>query len=340
MNLDTNSQRLASYLEQHITGFQAPLSLQKFADGQSNPTYLVSAASGKYVLRSKPHGRLLKSAHAIEREYRVMRALADTEVPVPVTLHLCEDEGVIGSAFFVMSYEHGRIFWDPALPDLSVFERSQIYDEMNRVLSNLHRLDINKVELSDYGRPGNYFSRQINRWTQQYRSTETKTIEKMNFLIDWLPENVPADDGRISLIHGDFRLDNMIFHPTENRIIALLDWELSTLGHPFADLAYQCMQWRLSNTDEIKGLWECDRTDLGIPTEDEYIETYCQRMNIPRIENWHFYLAFSCFRFAAIVQGVLFRALSGNASNSRAKKVGELTSPLTNIAVDLILRHQ
>ncbi len=336
MDLNIGSQRLSTYLERHIAGFRAPLSLEKFSDGQSNPTYLISASSGKYVLRSKPPGKLLKSAHAIEREYRVMRALAETEVPVPTTLHLCEDESVIGSAFFVMSYEDGRIFWDPALPDLSNLERTQIYDEMNRVLSNLHRLDINKAELSDYGRPGNYYSRQINRWTQQYRSTETKTIEKMDYLIDWLPANVPADDGRISLIHGDFRLDNMIFHPTDNRIVALLDWELSTLGHPYADLAYQCMQWRLSNTDEIKGLRECDRTALGIPTEEEYVEAYCRRVCIPEIENWHFYLAFSCFRFAAIVQGVLFRALSGNASSLRARKVGELTGPLTNIAVDLI----
>ena len=332
--LDTKA--LDKYLERQIKGFAGLQSAEKFAGGQSNPTFLLTADSGNYVLRRKPSGRLLKSAHAVDREFRVISALAATDVPVAKTYHLCEDDNVIGSMFYIMGFVEGRIFWDPALPDIRVADRTAMYDEMNRVLAALHSVDIDAVGLSDFGKPGNYFERQVGRWTTQYLAAETETIEPMDTLMRWLPEHMPADDGQVALVHGDYRLDNMIFHPTEPRILAIVDWELSTLGHPFADLAYQCMQWRLPNTGISKGLGDMDRKALGIPAEAEYVELYCQRTGRDGVPDWTFCLAFSFFRLAAIVQGVLKRALDGNASSARATEIGKMARPLAQAAVELI----
>jgi aminoglycoside phosphotransferase (APT) family kinase protein len=256
---------LGPYLEAKIKGFRGLKSAVKFLGGQSNPTFLLTADSGQYVLRSQPLGELLKSAHAVDREYRVIDALRGGDVPVARAYHLCEDRDLIGSMFYIMSFEQGRIFWNPALPELNNAQRAGIYDETNRVLAALHDVDIEALGLVDYGHPGNYFERQINRWSKQYRASETETIEAMGKLMAWLPENIPEDDGKISLIHGDYRLDNIIFHPTKPSALALLDWELSTLGHPYADLAYQCMQLRLGQDAVIAGLGGVDRNALGIP---------------------------------------------------------------------------
>lgn len=328
--------RLTAYLEAVLPDFRGPLSAEKFTGGQSNPTYLLNAASGRYVLRRKPPGALLKSAHAVDREYRVMRALRPTDVPVPKPYHLCTDESIIGSMFFVMEYMDGRIFWDPALPGLEPPMRAAVYDEVNRVLAALHRVDVGAVGLADFGRPGSYYARQFARWSEQYRATETETIEPMERLMQWLEARVPADDGRVSIVHGDFRLDNLIFHPVAPRIIAIVDWELSTLGHPFADLAYLCMQWWIPNAGALRGLGGIDREALGIPGETAFVDAYCRRMGLAPIPDWTFYLAFGFFRFAAIVQGVLKRALDGNASSERAREVGRLARPLAETAMRII----
>lgn len=327
---------LNPYLKANVAGFHGLTDAEKFAGGQSNPTFLLTAESGQYVLRRQPPGDLLKSAHAVDREYRVIKALKGSDVPVARADHLCEDRDVIGSMFYVMSFENGRIFWDPALPGLTNEDRSAIYDEMNRVLAALHDVDVEAVGLGDYGRPGNYFERQINTWTRQYKASETTTIAAMNKLIAWLPENLPEDDGKSGLIHGDYRLDNLIFHPAKTDALALLDWELSTLGHPYADLAYQCMQLRLAPDAAIPGLGGVDRTALGIPTEKEYVTRYCERRGIEEIPHWNFYLAFSFFRLAAILQGVLKRAIDGNASSQKAFDYGELAPDLAEMAIALI----
>ncbi|RRJ83788.1 phosphotransferase [Aestuariirhabdus litorea] len=332
-----NETLLADYLEQQVPGFKGPLTATKFSGGQSNPTFKIEAASGTYVLRRQPPGKLLKSAHAVDREYRVIKALADSEVPVAQVYHLCEDPSVIGSMFYLMEFCDGRIFWDAALPEVDTATRSAMYDEMNRVLAALHSVDIDAVGLSDYGKPGNYFERQLGRWSAQYRASELERIEAMEQLMGWLEQNMPADDGRVALSHGDFRLDNLMFHPTEPRVIAVLDWELSTLGHPFADLAYQCMQLRMpGKIGNMSGLMGVDLKALGIPSEQEYIARYCQRMGIEKIDNWAFYLAFSFFRLAAIVQGVAKRAADGNASNREAAKVGAFVGPLAELALGVI----
>lgn len=335
-SFDFDNDTLAAYLEQQVSGFKGPLTATKFAGGQSNPTFLIEAASGKYVLRRKPPGELLKSAHAVDREYRVMSALADTDVPVARVYHLCEDDSVIGSMFFLMEYIDGRVMWDPALPEETPESRGAIYREMNRVLAALHSVDVEAVGLGDYGKPGNYFERQVGRWTKQYRAAETESIPEMERLITWLPENMPQDDGRVALAHGDFRLDNMMFHPTEPRVLALVDWELSTLGHPYADLAYQCMQLRMNHDGVMPGLGDMDRVALGIPSEEEYVALYCQRMGLDEIPHWNFYLAFSFFRFAAILQGIKKRALDGTASSQKASQMGELVNPLAKMAMELI----
>jgi aminoglycoside phosphotransferase (APT) family kinase protein len=333
--LDTD--RLGPYLAAHIPGFGILERVEKFAGGQSNPTFLIMASGGQYVLRRKPPGTLLKSAHAVDREYRVMQALASTDVPVPPVLHLCEDDGVVGSMFFVMRYVEGRIFWDGLLPEVDREERGAVYDAMNETLAALHRVDPAAVGLADFGRPGNYFERQVARWSGQYRASETHTISAMDALIAWLEAHMPADDGRVSLVHGDYRIDNMIFASSEPRILAVLDWELSTLGHPFADLAYQCMQWRLPSEGAFRGLGSIDRTAHGLPTEGEYVTRYCERTNVGAIEHWNFYLAFSFFRLAAILQGVYKRALDGNASNpERGRQMGEAVPMLAAMAVDLV----
>lgn len=329
---------LLAYLERNVTGFSGPARMEKFSGGQSNPTFKLTAASGQYVLRRQPPGELLKSAHAVDREFRVQRALQDSKVPVARVYHLCEDPQVLGSLFYIMDFCDGRIFWKAALPELdSPAERGAIYTEMNRVLSELHQVRFEAAGLSDYGQPGDYFARQLTRWTGQYRASELQAIPAMEDLITWLTENQPADDGRIALVHGDYRLDNFVFHHRKPEIIAVLDWELSTLGHPFADLAYQCMQMRMPYREQgISGLDGVDRKEIGIPTEREYIAAYCQRMNIDGIENWSFYLAFSFFRLAAIIQGVAKRALVGNASNEKAAALGQWVEPLAQKALVVI----
>ncbi len=335
-NFDFDSAKLAAYLEAQVPGFKGPLSAEKFAGGQSNPTFKITAASGEYVLRRKPPGELLKSAHAVDREFRVLSALADTDVPVAAVYHLCEDDAVIGSMFYLMEFKQGRVLWDPALPGMSNEQRGAIFDEMNRVLVALHSVDIEAAGLQDYGRPGNYFARQISRWTRQYQASEIEPIADMDRLIEWLPENTPEDDGMLVLAHGDFRLDNIMFDASEPRAIALLDWELSTLGHPYADLAYQCMQLRLDNRSVLAGLGGIDRQALGIPSEQEYVARYCERMGLGLIPDWNFYMAFSMFRFAAILEGVGQRALGGNASSDKASQMRELVKPLARMAVEVI----
>ncbi len=333
-NLDLDT--LQPYLEAHVAGFKGPMQVEKFAGGQSNPTFKLTTASGTYVLRRQPPGKLLKSAHAVDREYRVLKALADTDVPVAKVYHLCEDTGIIGSMFYLMEYCEGRIYWDAALPEVSREERGQLYDEMNRVLAALHNVDIDKVGLSDYGRPGNYFQRQFDRWSSQYRASQTGHIEAMEALMTWLGSNIPEDDGRVSLVHGDYRLDNLMFHPTEPKAIALLDWELSTLGHPFADLGYLCMQMRMPAIGTVSGLRGKDLAELGIPDEQAYVNSYCQRTGIDKIDNFGFYIAFSFFRLAAIIQGVAKRAIDGNASNKNAAELGQHVGPLAEMALEAI----
>ena len=334
--LELDDATLGSYLAESITGFVGPVISKKFSGGQSNPTYLLTADSGDYVLRRKPPGQLLKSAHAVEREYRVMQALASSGVPVPQTFHLCNDESLIGSVFFVMEYIEGQIYWDPSLPELNKVQRGETYQEMCRVLATLHQVDIDTVGLSDYGKPGDYFARQINRWTQQYIASQTESIAAMDAVIDWLPANLPADNGRVALVHGDYRLDNMIFNASEFRITALLDWELSTLGHPLADLAYQCMQLRMDPGKHLSGLNGVDRAVLGIPSEQEYVAQYCAHCGLERIDHWPFYLVFSFFRMAAILQGVKKRAIDGNASSDVALEYGALVKPLSAKALGVI----
>jgi len=338
---DLDELKLAEYLTQHVDGFKGPLTASKFAGGQSNPTYKLAAESGNYVLRRQPSGKLLKSAHAVDREFKVYQALANTAVPVPKVYHLCEDREVIGSMFYVMELCEGRIFWDAALPEMSSNEnRVQAYIEMNTVLAAIHSVDLEAVGLSDYGKPGNYFERQMSRWSSQYKATEITPIPAMDQLITWLEGNMPEDDGKVSLVHGDFRLDNMIFDPQDSKIIAVLDWELSTLGHPYADLAYQCMQLRMPGSSgkpgSMSGLAGKNREALGIPTEKEYVASYCDKVGIEKIDHWAFYLAFSFFRLAAIAQGVAKRALDGNASNKEASKVGAFVAPLAMAALGVI----
>ena len=328
---------LGSYLQQHIDDFGTLHSAEKFAGGHSNPTFLLTADSGKYVLRRKPPGELLKSAHAVDREFRVISALAGTDVPVPKAHHLCEDNAIIGSMFYVMGFVEGRVLWDPTLPEAkNNDERGAFYREIVQVLATMHNVDINQVGLADYGNPGNYFERQIGRWTKQYRAAETHSIEAMEKLMAWLPNNMPDDDGQVSLVHGDFRLDNVMFDTTEPKAVAVMDWELSTLGHPLADLGYYCMGLRYPKEEGINSLGNVDRESLGIPSEEEIIQLYCEQRGIDKIENWHFYLAFSFFRLASICQGVRKRALMGNASNKKALAIGKMTEPLAQLAMDVI----
>ena len=328
--------RLDRYLAKHVPGFNGLVRATKCADGQSNPTFVLEAATGRYILRRKPAGNLLKSAHAVDREYRVIRALADTNVPVPQALHLCEDESLIGSVFYVMEFVTGRTFWDPALPELDNDGRRRCYTEMNQTLAAIHSVDVDAAGLSNFGRPGNYFERQFDRWCQQYRASETDKITAMEEVITWLSQNMVPDDGRVALVHGDYRLDNFMFDANHVEIRAVLDWELSTLGHPFADLAFQVAIWRMPPTAALRGLKGVDRDALGIPSDLAYLDDYCARMGHSGIRNWHFYLAFSLFRIAAIVQGVKKRALDGTASSARALEVGELVTPLAAEACAVI----
>jgi aminoglycoside phosphotransferase (APT) family kinase protein len=326
---------LGPYLEANVLGFRGLRAVEKFKAGQSNPTYRLSADSGDYVLRAKPPGQLLKSAHQVDREFRVIKALGAAGFPVPEVLHLSGDDSPIGRMFYVMAFVDGRILWDPALSEISdTAERGAIYDAMNETLAALHAIDVDGVGLADFGRPGSYFERQIGRWGGQYRASETGTVPDMEALMAWLETNQPPDDGIVSLVHGDYRLDNMIFARNAPKVIAVLDWELSTLGHPYSDLAYQCMQWRLPHASGFRGLGGLDRKAIGLPTEEEYVAAYCRRRGIDGIDDWTFYLAFSFFRLAAICQGVYKRALDGNASNpEKARTYGEAVRLLSGLAV-------
>jgi len=335
---------LGPYLAERIDDFGTLLSAEKFADGQSNPTFKLVTDRNQFVLRRKPAGPVLPSAHAVGREYRVMSALADTAVPVPKMRLLCEDESVIGTIFFVMDFVNGEIHLDAQLKSIAEpGQRGAMYDQMNQVLADLHSVDVDAVGLTDYGRPGNYFERQMNRWTRQYRAAETEQIPAMEQLLAWLPNNMPADDGRVSLIHGDYRLDNMIFTAGGSQVIALLDWELSTLGHPFSDLAYQCMQLHTPNDPalgNLSGLGGLDRSALGIPTEEEYVAAYCARMGLTEIPDWPFYLAFGFFRFAAILQGIMKRYEEGSASSTQALTYGRMARPMAELAIAYLTAEQ
>jgi aminoglycoside phosphotransferase (APT) family kinase protein len=330
---------LGHYLKTRLPGVGADLRAEKFAGGQSNPTFMLESGGQRWVLRRKPPGELLASAHAVDREYRVLTALAGSDVPVARTFVLCDDDSVIGSMFYIMEYLDGRVFWDPQLPEIaSPQERGAMYDELNRVLAALHNVDAEAVGLGDFGRPGNYFERQVSRWTKQYRASETGHSPAMERLIAWLPANMPEDDGSVSLVHGDYRLDNVMFHATEPRIIGVLDWELSTLGHPLADLAYQVMAWQLPNEGGLRGLMGIDRAALGLPSDADYVQRYCERTGRSGIDHWNFYLVFCFFRLAAILQGVKKRALIGTASSAEAEARGALVEPLAELGVSYIER--
>jgi aminoglycoside phosphotransferase (APT) family kinase protein len=337
-NYDIELGKLAEYLESNVPGFIGPINLDKFAGGQSNPTFKVTAESGVYVLRRQPPGKLLKSAHAVDREFKVLSALEGSQVPVAKVLHLCEDVEVIGSMFYLMEYIEGNVHWNAALEEAQDNQqRTQMYDLMNKTLVALHSVDVDAVGLTDYGRKEGYYQRQFSTWTKQYRASEIDKLDAMEQLMTWLEADLPAENGSYSLVHGDFRLDNMMFSQDNSEIIAVLDWELSTVGHPYADLAYQCMQMRMGQGSGVMdGLAGIDRASLGIPTEEEYVALYCQRMGIDKIDNWTFYLAFSFFRLAAIAQGVAKRAQQGNASSAKAKQTGAFVVPLAQLALQII----
>lgn len=332
--LDTAA--LAAYLKGVLPGFEGEVKATKFKGGQSNPTYLIQTSVAKYVLRKQPPGVLLKSAHAVDREFRVLQALTKTPVPVAKALHLCENREVLGAMFYLMSYEDGDIFWDPALPKLAKESRADYFNELIQIMADLHSVDIDKVGLTDYGKPGNYFERQIGMWTKQYRASETEPIPAMESLIEWLNKHCPPDDGMVSLVHGDFRLDNIMFQQGKAKGQAVLDWELSTLGHQLADLAYFCMCLRLPAGGLIPGLAGVDREAIGVPSEQALVTKYCQLRGVEMPANWPFYLAFCFFRLAAIVQGVLKRALDGNAASEQALSVGKMALVLANMAMEVI----
>lgn len=311
---------LERYLEDNVPGFRGPLEIRQFEGGQSNPTYYLSTPGGDYVLRKKPPGQLLPSAHQVDREYRVMTALKDSGVPVPPTHVMCADDRVIGTAFFLMACVDGRVFRQPHLPGVSPGERAAMYDDMADVLARLHGLDVAALGLADYGKPGNYYARQIGRWSQQYVAAKSDEIPAMDRLMAWLPGHIPPGD-EIAIVHGDYRVENLIFHPTEPRIVAIVDWELSTLGHPLADLAYNCLTYHLA--PEALGRVEAADTDrAGIPGQASYVASYCRRTGRTEIPDWHFYLAFSMFRLASILQGVYARGLQGNAASAHALQRG------------------
>jgi len=322
---------LERYLCDRVEGFSGPLSVEQFRGGQSNPTYLVHAQGARYVLRAKPGpaAKLLPSAHAVEREFRVIAALGKAGIPVPRTLCLCEDESVIGRAFYVMEYVEGRVLWEPSLPGMTPLGRAAIYDEANRVMAMLHQVDFRGAGLADFGRPGNYMARQVGRWSRQYRASETEKIDAMDRLIAWLPENVPPGESS-AVVHGDYRLDNLIFHPREPRVLAILDWELSTLGDPLADFSYLCLAWHIP-PGQFRGVAGLDLHALGIPAETQYIASYCERTGRDAIAHWNFYLAYNLFRIAAILQGVMKRALEGLASSEQAVDAGRRAKPLAEL---------
>ena len=328
--------RLQSYMVAHVEGFSGAIELSQFKGGQSNPTYRIDAGGQSYVLRRKPPGVLLPSAHAVDREYRVITALAQTDVPVPRTYCLCEDVEVIGTAFYIMEMVQGRILWDAALPEMNREERGQIYRAMNDAMAALHQVDYDAIGLGDFGKVGEYRERQIHRWSKTYRLSESDPIPAMDRLIEWLPQNIPAGD-ETTLIHGDFRMDNMVFHPTEPRVIALLDWELATLGHPVGDFTYTLMGWRLGK-NLFRGIADADLPGLGIPTEDEYIARYCELTGRKGIENLEWYFAYNMFRLAAILQGIAKRAQDGTAASPHAVEQGRRARPLAEAAWQQLAR--
>jgi len=330
MSIDTEA--LANYLRQHVEGFAGELEIERFSGGQSNPTYKLSAGGKHYVLRTKPApaSLLLPSAHAIDREYRVMDALSRVDFPVAKQYALCLDESVIGRAFYVMEFIEGRVLWDQSLPGMSPSERAAIYDEMNRVISLLHRVDYQAIGLETYGKPGNYFARQVDRWTRQYKAAETEHIAAMESMMDWLPQHLPTQT-RSGLVHGDYRLDNLIFHPTELRVIGVLDWELSTLGDPMSDFAYHCMSWHIA-PGVYRGIAGLDLESLGIPNEKDYIARYSERTGITiRAEDFRFYLAYNLFRMAGILQGIMKRYQDGTAASEEALRNAQATRPMAEL---------
>ena len=331
---------LATWLQSRLPGFEGPLTVEMFKGGQSNPTYKLITPQRAYVMRAKPGpvAKLLPSAHAIEREFRVMSALHGTGVPVAQMHVLCEDESVIGRAFYIMECVNGRVLWDQSLPGMTNEQRSDIYNEMNRVIAALHTVKPLEIGLDGYGKPGNYFERQIGRWSKQYVASITKPIPEMDRLMAWLPNNIPAmarDESMLSVVHGDFRLDNLMFHAEEPRVLAVLDWELSTLGHPLADFSYHCMSWHIP-PGLFRGIGGLDVKALGIPTEDEYIALYCERTGIAQPAqlkaDWNFYLAYNMFRLAAILQGIAKRVEAGTASSEQAVKSAAGARPMAEMA--------
>ena len=287
---------------------------------------MLKAGERRYVLRRKPPGKLLPSAHAVDREYRVITALHASGFPVAKTYCLCEDDAIIGTAFYVMDYVAGRVLWEPSLPDISNAQRGAYFNELNRVIALLHSVDYAGIGLGDYGKPGNYIERQINRWIKQYRASESERIEAMENLIEWLPKNIPHGD-ETTIVHGDYRMDNVMFHPTEPKILAVLDWELSTLGHPLADFSYHCMTWRLT-PGQFRGMMGVDFKALGIPTEQEYVAAYCRRTGRDHIPNWDFYMAYNMFRLAGILQGIMGRVNDGTAASAHALEQGKRARPM------------
>jgi aminoglycoside phosphotransferase (APT) family kinase protein len=339
---------LTAYLDSHLPGFKGPLSAEIFKGGQSNPTYKLITPTASYVMRAKPGpvAKLLPSAHAVEREFKVMQGLQGTDVPVPRMYCLCEDESVIGRAFYVMEFVEGRVLWDQSLPGMSQAQRGEIYDEMNRVVAALHKVKFTERGLADYGKPGNYFERQIGRWSKQYAASVTQPIAEMDSLMQWLPANIPAsarDERLVSIVHGDFRLDNLLFHATEPRVLAVLDWELSTLGHPLADFSYHCMAWHIP-PGAFRGIGGLDVESLGIPTESEYIRRYCERTGLTTPEalkaDWNFYMAYNLFRIAAILQGIAKRVEAGTASSAQAVSSAAGAPRLAKMAWGFALKSQ
>jgi len=330
---------LQAHLEARLPGFAGPLTVEQFKGGQSNPTYKLVTPTQSYVMRSKPGpvAKLLPSAHAIEREFAVMGGLYGTDVPVPRMHLLCDDESIIGRAFYVMEFVEGRVLWEQSLPAFDKPGRAAIYDEMNRVIAALHNVDVKAAGLEAYGKPGNYFERQIGRWTKQYQASVTQPIDAMDRLIEWLPAHIPAsarDESQVSVVHGDYRLDNLVFHPSEPRVVAVLDWELSTLGHPLADFSYHCMSWHIP-PGSFRGLGGVDLASLGIPDEKSYVRLYCERTGRPDpdavMSDWNFYLAYNMFRLAGILQGIAKRVEMGTASSAQARQAGAGARPLAEM---------
>lgn len=323
--------RLEAYMREHVEGFEGPLEVRQFKGGQSNPTYQLITPRNLYVLRRKPPGQLLASAHAVDREYRVISALHGTGFPVARTYALCTDESVIGTWFYIMDMVEGRVFWDTTFPEVSAEDRPKYFDAMNQTIARLHMTDYRAIGLEDYGKPGNYFARQIGRWSKQYLEDEQAgRIPSMDRLVEWLPQNIPAGDDS-AVVHGDYRCDNMIFHPTEPRVLAVLDWELSTIGHPLADFSYSAMMYRMPQGLSA-GLAGLDLKALNIPSEEDYIAAYCRRTGRDGIPNYDFYIAFNMFRLAAIIHGIKGRVIRGTAASAHAKQMAERCEPLADLA--------